>query len=315
MTLTSSEVSDRLRLVEIKPGLRYSIAVLRDLLPDVSTMLFFARVYKLGYTELSSLLSNLFPGRVLAEVLNETDHSDELQDYLVDVVPTHVAQQYNIKLKFKDAPPPDTVLPELWDAMNTEIARSIQEVADKLGKTLSRLPGKEGRMIFKHLAIMNRSRPTVGDYKAGIQRSRRAANLVILDDSGSMTQPTIQKIVAEVVALAVKADAHLVLVSNTARVWEPGCYSVADVLRAAEYGGTQYEQLVPLLQQDWGTVVTIADYDSSASAMVAIRDNTTGHIGLVLDISLVNRPSYLAECVGQRADEVRTLLIGSQPRL
>jgi hypothetical protein len=32
---------------------------------------------------------------------------------------------------------------------------------------------------------------------------------------------------------------------------------------------------------------------------------------MVLDLSLVQRPTFLAECVGQRADDVRPLMLGS----
>ena len=81
-----------------------------------------------------------------------------------------------------------------------------------------------------------------------------------------------------------------------------------DVLAKAEYGGTHYEQLKPLFDQSWGTVITIADYDSSPSAMKTLA-NCKGHIGQVLDISLVSRTTFLAECVGQLADEVRPLML------
>jgi hypothetical protein len=75
--------------------------------------------------------------------------------------------------------------------------------------------------------------------------------------------------------------------------------------------GTHYETLTPLMKRDWGTVITIADYDSSQSAKNHLRDNAFGRIGQVLDLSLVNRPTYLAECVGQFADKVTPLLVGS----
>ena len=88
----------------------------------------------------------------------------------------------------------------------------------------------------------------------------------------------------------------------------------ADVLAKAEYWGTHYEQLVPLFEKDWGTVVTIADYDSAPYAKQALS-GCVGKVGTVLDISLVNRPTFLAECVGQLADEVKPLLVGPNPYL
>jgi len=86
---------------------------------------------------------------------------------------------------------------------------------------------------------------------------------------------------------------------------------VEAVLNAAEYGGTHYEELAPLFDdQQWGVVVTIADYDSSRSAMSAIS-KMNGTIDTVLDISLVSMPTYLAEVVGQLADEVKPLMIAA----
>jgi hypothetical protein len=107
------------------------------------------------------------------------------------------------------------------------------------------------------------------------------------------------------------ANAHLVLISNTARHWEPGTYGVDDVLAQAEYGGTQYQHLRNLMNRDWGVVVSIADYDSSHGAKDAIA-RATGHIDELLDVSIVGRPTFLAECLGQRAAKVRPLLVAAQ---
>ena len=62
-------------------------------------------------------------------------------------------------------------------------------------------------------------------------------------------------------------------------------------------------------------MVTIADYDSAMSSYDAIKKTATGKVGTVLDISLVNRPTFLAECVGQLADEVRPLLVANTRRV
>ena len=125
-----------------------------------------------------------------------------------------------------------------------------------------------------------------------------------------MSESTIEKIVEPVVGLGYMADAHLVIVSNTATHWGPGEYTVDAVMEAAEFGGTHYETLAPLFERDWGTVVTIADYDSSWSAKGALA-SCNGSIQQVLDISLVNSPTFLAECLGQLAAEVRPLMIAS----
>jgi hypothetical protein len=61
-------------------------------------------------------------------------------------------------------------------------------------------------------------------------------------------------------------------------------------------------------------VVTIADYDSSWSAREEIKKECTGKIELLLDISLVSRPTFLSEVVGQLATEVRPLLVAADDR-
>ena len=58
-------------------------------------------------------------------------------------------------------------------------------------------------------------------------------------------------------------------------------------------------------------MVTIADYETSRDAKRAIKAECRGHIEKVLDISLVDTPTFLAECVGQLADEVQPLLVAT----
>jgi hypothetical protein len=175
---------------------------------------------------------------------------------------------------------------------------------------LDALPSKEGAMIFSHMAKLNRQRPTIGTYEAKVNHKPVPPVLVIMDVSGSMGEETVAAIAADVVALGWKSNASLAIVSDGCFYWEPGTFAVADVLARAEYSGTHYETLAPLFNQDWGTVITIADYDSSYSAGDVIR-NCSGRVGRVLDLSLVDRPTFLAEIVGQLADEVVPLLVGN----
>lgn len=305
MTVSSSELTQSLELLELKPGKKVSWKTLGSMLPDVETALFFAKVYELNYSKLSMLLERLFSSTVLG-ALQHGDHSLDLQDYLVDTMPEAVFAQ--AKPAFVEAPPKAEVLPYLWEQAEVTIAQSIKEVALKLAGTLDLLPSKEGAMTFSHMARLNKQRPGVGVFGASITHPRQAQNLVILDVSGSMTPATVEGIIEDVVALSWKANAHLAIVSNQCFHWEPGTYNVADVLREAEFGGTHYEKLAPLMQRNWGTVVTIADYDSSYGAKEHLA-KSTGRIGQVLDISLVNQPTFLAECVGQLAGEVKPLLI------
>lgn len=305
--MKSTSLSDSVDLFEVKPGKYVSLANLKAWLPDMKTALFFAKTYNLDYQKLSALLYKLFNSSVL-DALMAGDHSLDLQDYLVDTVPEDVWPEEAPIFDENAEPPQGEILPELWELAEVTVAKSIQEVADKLAGTLALLPSKEGSMVFQTMAKLNRLRPTVGDYRATIQHQRVPNVAVVLDVSGSMTENTIRSIIEDVVALSWKANAHLLIVSNHTYHWEPGSYSVDDVLAKAEYGGTYYETLAPMFNQDWGTVITIADYDSSRDAQRYLA-KCSGRIGKVLDISLVNKPTFLSECLGQLADEVQPLLV------
>ena len=305
MSQSTSSSSNDMTLFEVKPDIYLSAGTLRRHLPTVELALFFAKVYQLDYTKLGQLLRMLFDTPVV-QALTEGSHSVELQDYLVETVPTEILAEMQ---QFTSEPMPSSeVLVQLWKSLEVEVAKSIQEVANKLAGTLHLLPSKEGDMLFASMAKINRLRPTVGVYGAHIRHAPVPEVLVVLDVSGSMTEETIEAIIGDVVAMSYNANASLAVVSNSAFLWAPGGYSVKDVLAKAEYGGTHYEQLKPLFDQSWGTVITIADYDSSPSAMKTLA-NCKGHIGQVLDISLVSRTTFLAECVGQLADEVRPLML------
>lgn len=311
-----ASLSSSLNLIEVKPGLKFSEQILRDLLPDVETILFFGKIYNLDYRQVSNLLHLLVKGSV-ADALFSGAHSTSLQGYLVDgyededgnwhdaIIPA--VERGNVT--FDADVPEGEILPELWKAMEVEVADSIKAVAAKLESLVGIMPGKQGKMVFKSMMVMNAKRPTIGDHRAKIQHGRIKENLLILDVSGSMTETTIRAIVEDVVALSYMANAHLAIVSNHTTHWLPGSFSVDDVLAAATYGGTHYESLEELLQQHWGVVITVADYDSSRSAKEHISRTCRGHIDTVVDVSLVNRPTFLAECVGQLADEVKPMLV------
>lgn len=307
--MTSSELSNAVDLFEVKPGVRFSVATLKDQLTDVESVLFFGKLYDLDYVQLSSLMSKVLKSQLADELFNG-EHSTELQDYLVDIVPAYV----NVgDVQFGAVAPKGELLPEVWAALEVEVAQSIKDVAARLSTVTSRLPGKQGSMVFRSMMTLNKQRPTLGDYKAKIHHDPVKPNLLILDVSGSMSERTVRALVEDVVALSFKANASLAIVSDSTTVWDPGTYTVDSVLQAAEYMGTHYETLAPLMQRDWGVVITVADYDSSPSAFDALAHTCNGSIDKVLDISLVNRPTYLAECVGQFAAEVQPLLVAPSP--
>lgn len=310
MTTTSSEQIDlaaSLEIIEVKPGVRFTRQLLIDMLPDAETVLFFGKVFELDYVQLSNVMSICLHS-VLADELMRGDHSTDLQGYIVDEL--NIPATVKGTVTFSPTVPTGEILPEVWRSLEVEVASSIQTVAAKLQSVVGLMPGKQGSLVMRSMMKLNRQRPTIGVHNAKIHHAPVKDNLIIFDVSGSMTQHTVETIIDDVVAMSYMANAHLAIVSNTCTHWEPGSYDVATVLRHAEFGGTQYETLAELLNRDWGVVVTIADYDSSYSAGEHIA-KCRGRIDQVLDISLVNKPTFLVECVGQLADNVRPLLIGN----
>ena len=293
-------------------GGKISWEKLRELLLDVPTALFFAKAYKLPRRDVEDMLNRLFNLPVLS-ALQEGGHSEELQDYLADVFPEEMVNVFSEKAEAPAAAAPNTeLLLPLWEAAQLELAASIQEVADRLGKVLTSLPGREGHMAFKTMAKMNR-RGTVGSFDAFVKhQAAPKPNLVILDVSGSMTEATVATIVEDVVRLAWGADAWLAIVSDSCFVWEPGSATVQSILDSAEYRGTHYEELLPLfLTREWGVVTTIADYDSSWRVKSVFDQKARGSIETLLDLSLAERPTFMAEVLGILAKEVKPLMVGT----
>lgn len=306
MTKSSSDVRAALKPFEFN-GKRASWVALKKLLPDVETALFFGMAVKMPWIKLNELISGLFALPVL-KALTEGDHSLSLQDYVVSIAPDEVIPQLK-RVDYVESVPHAEILPQMWEALDIGIAKSIGEVASKLSGVLDTLPGTQGEMTFTSLMQLNRRRPTIGDYKAQIKHPRGSKNLVVFDVSGSVDRPTVEAIASDVVAMAYKANSALALVSNTTKYWDPGTFSVQDVLQNAEYGGTHYETLAPLFNQDWGVVIAIADYDSAWSANKWIRENSRGSIQKLLDLSLVSKPTFLSEVLGQLALEIEPILL------
>lgn len=310
MTKTTSSVASDLELFDVKPGLKFPRKLIQSMLPDAKSVLFFGKVYDLNYQQLSNMMRLCIKSDVADALLNEGHaHSVDLQDYVVDICD----QMPNVTagdITFSPDVPVGEILPAVWESLEVTVAKSIQDVAAKIGSTIAKLPGKQGRMMFQSMQVMNAKRPVIGDFRAHVGHARQAPNLLILDDSGSMSESTVTTILDDVVAMAYMADAHFALVSNTTRHWEPGNYDSATVLTQTQFGGTHYETLAPLLCREWGTVITVADYDSSLSAAGVIAAQATGHINELVDVSLVDQPTYLAQVVGQLADKVTPVLVG-----
>lgn len=313
-TTTSStcDVGASLQIVEVKPGKRFSLGTLRALLPDAETALFFGKVYDLDAQQLGTLLHTVLNTDLSRALFAEGgEHSTMLQDYVVGIVDQMPPAKQG-KVKFDPTVPVGEILPHVWEQLEIVVAASIKDVAARLADVVDHLPGKQGQMQFKSLMKMNAKRPVLGDYKALVTHERKQLpNLLILDVSGSMSERTVKAIIEDVIALSYKANAAMAVVSNTCTFWEPGTYDVKRVLKACEFSGTHYEMLAPLFdKRDWGTVITIADYDSSYYAKPQVAA-MSGTIEEVVDISLVNRPTFMAEVVGQLAKSMRPILIGT----
>ena len=311
MTTDVSTQSTDLQVLTLG-NIKVRAGLLKKLLPDIPTALFYAKAVKLDYHQLTDLLWFLFKSDVLSALTREGgQHSTQLQDYIVNTVPDHILiETRKVGLQFVNADTPE-LLAALFDSIQIEVAQSISDVVATLSKTLDALPTITGEMVFATMAKLNKQRAnTIGTYGAQILHRMRPKALVILDVSGSMSSETIHRIVDEVIALAYEAQATLAIVSDDAFAWAPGTATAEAVLSKAQFSGTHYEQLKPLLDENWNVVITIADYDSSVSAKRVLA-RCSGHIDQVLDISLVNEPTYLAECVGQLADDVRPVLMGN----
>jgi hypothetical protein len=298
-------------------GPAFPVKFLQDSIGDVETLMFVASLYHATPDEVAKLLNLCVPSDVVSALTTQAEaHSSTLQDYLVqycwDEDNGWVFEPMFIPgAQGSTAPVHAELLPEVWKNLEITIANSIAEVADKIGDTISELPGRTGEMVFQTLATVNATRPTIGDYRAGIKHKQVKKVLVVFDVSGSMSEDTVRTIVDDVVGLAYEANASLVTVSNAAFWYPAGGFSTQQVLEDAEYMGTHYEQLLPCFQEDWDVVVTIADYDSSYGAK-RVLEQAQGKIGQLLDISLVSRSTFLAECLAPLADEVRPLLIAEQ---
>ena len=317
MTVPKLLIHNSTEVTTFTNGKSFPTKFLRDSLPDVETVLFFAKVYDLQAEDVSNLLRTCVRSSVVQALTAQAErHSTTLQDYLVEEFFEDGEWVYP-DLAFLEAMPgakapvQAEVLPEVWKNIELVIAKSIAEVASIIYGTIEHMPGRTGEMVFQTLAKVNARRPTIGDYRAGFHHQQVKQVLVVFDVSGSMSETTVRTIVDDVVGLAYEANASLAIVSNSCTFYPAGGFSTPQVLGDAEYGGTHYEMLVPLFtDQDWDAVVTIADYDSSFDAKHALA-RCNGRIGQLFDVSLVDRSTFLAECLAPLADEVRPLLIGS----
>lgn len=302
-----------LTLIEVKPGVRFPTAWLKKTLGNrPKWVVRFGAAYHLDAIQLGALLRLTCPDMdiVRALTMEAGSHSGHLQDYVVELGYENRIYQGALDDEGQDEEPDEEpeLLVELFKQAEVHIASSVDDIIEEMSGVLGAMPGKEGRTAIKAKLKQDRKTGKLGINEASIVHEHHAPNIGVLDVSGSMGEDTVRRVVDEFVALCVKANAYLAIVSNNTFWWEPGTYSTDSVLAEAEYGGTQYETLSELFNKSWSTCVTLADWDSSMSAFDALGQ-CTGRIGLLLDISLVPRPTFLATCLEQLAEETRPLMV------
>lgn len=303
--------NEDLQLIEVKPGSRWPVGALRRTLKSPAWVVKFAALQDLNAVQLGALLRLLFPGVDIVQALGMEagEHSHSLQSYVVQL--GYDTQVYEgVDLPDRDQPPSkeELLLAQIFEHLAVKVAEDIVDAMDIVTNAMQSMPGKDGRLAMKTLLKQDRRTKKIGLAEMQVAHHHKPKNLVVFDTSGSMGEDTVGRIASAVKALAVKADAYLAIVSNTTTVWGPGEFTVEAVLDHAEFMGTHYETLAPLFDEDWGTVVTIADYDSAWGAKDALA-KAPGRIEQLLDISLVDCPTFLAECLAQLADEVRPLMV------
>lgn len=278
-----------------------------EVLDTPAKLVIFSRAMQLDHNGFRRLVKAMGYNGV-AEIMARWGHSSSLQSYVVsnDFIsePTQMSFILDDDDELKESDRAN-LLAEILSLASVKVIDKIEDLCRLLAHQLVTNAGEaQTRLGFQFIQqyadAHKRVKPTYG---LGIQRVVEGGtldNLVILDVSGSMGTSTVNAITDEVIALAEEADATLAIVSNNCYYWLPGTATASAVRNAAEYRGTHYEELVKLLdEKDWGTVITIADYDSSLSAKQTIAAQVTTRVQQVLDISLVERPTFLSECVGQ----------------
>ena len=87
----SSLVSDLKDLFEVKTGKYVTVQQLKEWLPTVEVALWFAKVYAFDAVKVGELLSRLFHTDIVT-ALTKGEHSVDLQDYLVAIVPDDIKE-------------------------------------------------------------------------------------------------------------------------------------------------------------------------------------------------------------------------------
>ena len=265
----------------------------------------------------------------VADYLAMGGHSTELQDWWdangIDFeVPDHETvitanESADIEDEEGDA---DTLL-DLVNNSLVKLPTTITELADELFvDVLSKQPSGQASYVLDHLMQVSKF-GQIGTVKTGLEYQADTKAAIVLDCSGSMGTKLGKAIAESVVRLADTLKCDLILVSSTAVRLPAGTFGVKTVLANWQNQLTLYNQLIPYfrdISQSYDTVITIADYDSIASHKLAIQQECGARIQKVYDVCVEYvedgrgnlRTSFLAECLGQLADEVIPVFVGAK---
>lgn len=303
------------KTVELKPGVHFDSDWLKETLcitddeadllgvSKYDGMILFGQLYGLNVQQLTTLARIVFGDEPFIQMLTEGDHSYSLQSYIEELdVPLQVDETITYSAA-KTNPEQDSLLVQLFEAHQVGITSLVMEIADKFAKFLTAQPGHESKLEVMRLSKVNRRTNLPVSQRARIEYSSLLPNLLIIDVSSSQGRTLVESIVDNCIALAVKYDMHLAIVSHGAEWFVPGTYD-RDTVMNSEWmnGGTRYAALaeIGVASQAWGTVVCVADYDGQQSDQTAWK-KAGGTIDKVIDISTVSKQTWLSEAVNIQA--------------
>lgn len=310
--------------VELKPGVQFDRVWLREALSltddeaaalgvsKYDGMILFGQLYKLNAQQLMHLAQIVYGGENFVDMLTSGDHSYTLQSYTEHIAGELDVEQTITFSEEKTVPERDSLLTELFAAHQVGITSLVVEIADKFSKFLNTLPGHESKLEVMRLNKVNRRTGLPVSQRARIEYSNLLPNLLIIDVSSSQGSALIASIVDNCIDLAVKYDMHLGIVSHIAEWYVPGTYDRDAVMNSpCMNGGTSYKALadIGVASENWGTVVTVADFDGQQYDRDAWH-KAGGSVDHVVDISTVTKQSWLSEVVAvQSPNDVQQLVV------
>jgi hypothetical protein len=266
-------------------------------------MILFGQLYQLDAEQLTRLAQIVFAEDDMVQMLTAADHSYTLQSYIEELgYDLEVVEQITYS-SAKHNPEHDSLLAQLFEAHQVGVTDLVVKISEKFSKFLSTLPGHESKLEVMRLGKVNRRTGLPVSQRARIEYSNLLPNLLIIDVSSSQGRTLIESVVDDCIALAVKYDMHLAIVSHTAEWYVPGTYDRDSVMNSpCMMGGTRYAALaeIGVASQQWGTVVCLADIDGQRSDMTA-WEQAGGSIDQVIDISTVAGQTWLSEIVNVQA--------------